>query len=138
MFLNLLNEPQKRAFAALATKIVIADNTVHHEEFSLMNILHAEMGWDLKADGNDLIEVDKMVYKAFDSKRSRIVALMELYVVALCENKLPPEELAVLDEVRRAFGFSEAEAEALLDWARDITPRVLAGWKMAWDENISS
>lgn len=136
MFLNLLDDDQKRAFAALASKIVVADDTVYAEEFSLMNILHAEIGWDLKTSQADMAAIDALLLRAFRSRRSRIIALLELYVVALAEGKLPPEEIAILEEVRKAFDFDEAEGRSLLAWARDITPRILEGWEMVWNEDV--
>ena len=132
MFLNLLNERQKIAFATLATRITVADNKVYPQEFSLMNILHAEMGWDIKAGSRDLKAPPD--YAAFDTARSKMIALIELHVVAISESILPPEEITILEEAREALGFSPDQASCFQEWARRITPLMLHAWHMIDEE----
>lgn len=134
MYLNLLNDEQKATFLALATKIVMADRKVLSEEFSLMNVIQSELGWEIKASGSELD--GEIKYRVFDTPRARLIALLEIYLVAICDHVLPPEEIVILDDVREQLGFSKDEAEEVLAWAQRAAPLLLEGWKMIWDEDF--
>ncbi|MGB0683174.1 MAG: hypothetical protein ACPGOV_10720 [Magnetovibrionaceae bacterium] len=129
MFLNLLNEDQKATFLGIALKLVRADGRIVDEEFSLMSAVQTELGWDVQPDVWALDQLDTL--EQFDDRRSRMVVMMELYLLAVCDGALPPEEVEIFDVLARSFGMDdETQAEAL-NWARQIAPVAVQGWRMA-------
>ncbi|MGB0684191.1 MAG: hypothetical protein ACPGOV_15920 [Magnetovibrionaceae bacterium] len=134
MYLNLLNQEQKALFLGVASQLARADGIVVSEESSVISALQTELGWDVKAvtwTQNDLGSLKEV----FAEKRAQVVMLMELYLLALCDGHLPPEELEIFDILAKVFGFSDADCEATLSWARTIAPHVVQGWRMALSAN---
>ncbi|CCQ73724.1 hypothetical protein [Magnetospira sp. QH-2] len=127
MFLNILNPQQKSVFLALAMKLCQADGKIVAEEHSLLGAIQSEIGWDVVPDlataqGNFRLDV-------FDSMKARTVLLLEISLVAVCDGQVPPEEQAILSQIRDAYHFTPEFAERTLHWARSIAPHVVAGWE---------
>lgn len=129
MYLNLMTDDQKAVFLGMALKMVRADGRVVEEEYSMMSALQNELGWDIQPVAWTLD--DKEALAVFDSKRARMVVLLELYLLAVCDGALPPEEIEIFRSISKAFGFSGDDCRDVLMWARAMAPLAVQGWRMA-------
>lgn len=128
MFLNLLTDGQKRVFLALATKVVMADGGVVPEEDVTLDIRRAEMGGDITAPADQIFgPADTAV---FDTRRSQMIALLELYVLAYSDNDFHADERPILEDLRTTWGFDDAAVAAIEDWAKRQAPLSVAAWSL--------
>ena len=114
MFLNLLNKDQKLAFLAVAMKIIGADGILEPRERQMIEAMRYEMGLFTetnlpKGDLEDIV-------KPFDTKKSRIIMMLESIAVAYADENLGAEEQKILRALALIFELSEDEATALEDW----------------------
>ena len=114
MFLHMLNDDQKRAFAALALKLTAADGAVVGREAAKLRALAGEMnldleGWDSSADVATLAA-------SFTDRRSKVVALLELLGFAYSDTSFQPVEASMVNEVARAMNVSENDLKRLEAW----------------------
>lgn len=128
MFLNLLNDAQKRAFLAMATKVVMADGGVVPEEDVTLDIRRAEMGGDITAPPDQIFGPSDT--DVFDSRRSQTVALLELYVLAYSDAKFHPDERPILDDLRKTWGFGDDEVAEIEAWAQRQAPLSVDAWAL--------
>ena len=116
MFLNALNETQRKSFLALAAKMALADGHVSPKEVPLLQELGNAFGHDLEFP---LEEVQGPVNTAaFDSRISKVLTLLGVFVVAYVDDHLHADESEVLSQIIVAFGFSEQELIEMKSWAK--------------------
>lgn len=128
MFLNLLNDTQKRAFLAMATKVVMADGGVMPEEDVTLAIRRAEMGGGVTAPPDQIFGPSDT--DVFDSRRSQTIALIELYVLAYSDAKFHPDERPILDDLRKTWGFGDDEVADIEAWAQRQAPLSVEAWTL--------
>jgi len=114
MFLHMLNDDQKRAFAALALKLTAADGAVVGREAAKLRALSGEMnleleGWDSSASVAELAA-------SFTDRRSKVVALLELLGFAYSDTSFQAVEQSIVTEVARAMNVSGDELKRLEAW----------------------
>lgn len=116
MFLNALNGEQRKSFLALAAKMALADGHVSPKEVPLLQELGDAFGHDLEFPVD---EVKGPVNTApFDTRESRVLTLLGVFVVAYVDNHLHDDESIILSEIIVAFGFSEQELIEMKAWAK--------------------
>ena len=116
MFLTMLNEAEKRAFAVLAQRLVAADEVLRSEELLALETLWAEMGiGSPPADGRDESELAA----AFETRRSRVVALLELLGLAYSDRDFCLDEASMITTVAHEMGLDAAELDRLDRWVAD-------------------
>jgi uncharacterized tellurite resistance protein B-like protein len=114
MFLHMLNEDQKRAFAALALKLTAADGIVVGREAAKLRALAGEMNLDLEGlDGSGDVAT---LAAAFTDRRSKIVALLELVGFAYADTTFQAVERSIVAEAARAMNVSGDELKRLEAW----------------------
>jgi uncharacterized tellurite resistance protein B-like protein len=114
MFLHMLNDDQKRAFAALALKLTAADGAVVGRESAKLRAVAGEMGlelegWDSSASAAELAA-------AFTDRRSKVVALLELLGFAYSDTAFQTAERSMVAEVARAMNISDDDLRRLETW----------------------
>ena len=114
MFLHMLNDDQKRAFAALALKLTAADGAVVGREAAKLRALSGEMnlereGWDSSASVAELTA-------AFTDRRSKVVALLELLGFAYSDTSFQSVEASMVNEVAHAMNVSDDDLKRLEAW----------------------
>ena len=114
MFLHMLNDDQKRAFAALALKLTAADGAVVGREAAKLRALSGEMnlereGWDSSASVAELAA-------AFTDRRSKVVALLELLGFAYSDTSFQSVEASMVNEVAHAMNVSDDDLKRLVAW----------------------
>lgn len=116
MFLHMLNDDQKRAFAALALKLTAADGAVVGREAAKLRALAGEMNLDMEdLDSNANADVATLA-AAFTDRRSKTVALLELFGFAYSDTSFQAVEQSIVAEAARAMNVSGDELERLEAW----------------------
>ena len=114
MFLHMLNDDQKRAFAALALKLTAADGAVVGREAAKLRALAGEMnleleGWDSNASIAELAA-------SFTDRRSKVVALLELLGFAHSDTSFQAVEEKMVNEMASAMNVSGDDLKRLETW----------------------
>ncbi len=127
MFLNLLTNPEKIAFLALARQIIMADNVISQHEIIRYKALKCEA--EIKESTSDLdIETEikqlpvsiEEVCKAFVSTQSRIGTLIELIGIGFVDGEFLPEERKDIYHIAQYLQISHQEVDGFIKWANDF------------------
>lgn len=110
MFLTLLNDEEKRAFALLAEKMIAADGIVVGREAATLAAYKAEMGLEARPESEERGVED--LAAAFGSRRSKVVALLELIGLGYSDTSFSVTERSLVFALARAM---EIEADTLVD-----------------------
>ena len=114
MFLNHLNPEQKKAFLAIAMKIIGADGILEPRERQMVEAMRYEMG--LYTD-TDLPKGElEDIMKVFDTRKSRIVTMIEAIGLCLADENLGNEERKLIRALALMFEISEDEATKMENW----------------------
>ncbi len=113
MFLGLLTAEQKQALAVLAHRLVAADGVVVRDEWKALGALRAELR-HVDPALEDL-EEDQLA-RLFDSRRARIVALLELLRIARADDDYCLDEESLVTLVAHEMGVDAADLERVDRW----------------------
>jgi len=116
MFLNMLDNDEKRAFVQLAEKMIEADGIVVGREAAALASLKAEMG--VSGAARDSRSVEELA-RVFKDKRSRVAALLELFGLAYSDTTFDLGEQSLIALVARDMGLTSDEVVALEKWVQD-------------------
>lgn len=110
MFLENLTDGEKAAFLGFAHKLVQADGVLREREGEVLGSLGAMAGGPV-AEGtvNELAE-------AFQTRKARVSALLELLGIGLVDGEYHPAERAAVSEIAQALGFRETELAEMESW----------------------
>ena len=114
MFLELLNEAQRRELLVLAHDVILADRRVHHQETELLSALEHEL--HVWIDEKDLGRPADL--SIFAGKKVKLAALLKLCSLAYIDRSIHPFETAELKRIGGAFKFSADEIQAIDLWGR--------------------
>ena len=110
MFLENLEPREKRAFLALAHKVVHADGVLAEREARILATLSDAIREPaLEGTLEELAAV-------FQSRRSRVSALLELMGIGYADGEYHVAEIESVAEIARALGFSDDELVGLENW----------------------
>jgi hypothetical protein len=115
MFLNMLSDDEKRAFALLAEKMIEADGIVVGSEAAALAALEGEMG--VSRDDAARRPVEELA-SVFQNRRSKTVVLLELMGLGFSDTHFSVNEQSIVSQAATAMGFSPAELEELEAWVR--------------------
>ena len=127
MFLNLLTNPEKVAFLALARQVIMSDNVISQHEIVRYKALKCEV--EIKESATDLdIETEirqlpasvEEVCKAFVSVQSRIGTLIELIGIGFVDGEFLPEERKDIYKIAEYLQISNQEVDGYIKWANDF------------------
>ena len=116
MFLSSLSLAQRQALMCLAHDVVVSDGELTVGERLQMESLRSEM--NLPADFEAHYLPIEGVEQVFDSRRSRIIALIALVRMAHADGAFEIEEQCLLSDLCRAFNVSESDFGLLQNWVR--------------------
>ena len=118
MWLYSLTDNQRTTFLGLAHNVVVSDGLLDPNEETMLDEFKREMG--LNSDHEvDYLELDG-VEAIFDSRRSRIVALLNLLRLSYSDGAFEIEEECVLKEISRAFDVPDDEFMLLDNWVKRL------------------
>ena len=110
MFLENLIGKEKSAFLGLAQKVVHADGLLSAREAQLLTALEAAAG-ETVAQGT----IDSLA-AVFQTRQSRVSALLELMGLGLADGEYHPAETKLIKEIAKALGFTEDELIGMESW----------------------
>lgn len=117
MFLATLNDQQKKAFLAIAMKIIGADFHLDIRERQMIQMMRFEMGLFSEIDiPKGSIEE---LAKVFDTRQTKSIAMIESIAVAYSDEKYVKNEFKILRAMALTFGISEEEANDMEKWVLD-------------------
>jgi hypothetical protein len=126
MFLNLLDDDEKEAFAVLAGKMIEADGIVVGRELEALANLEAEIGVS-EAEGADR-SVDQLA-SVFKSRRSKFAVLLELVGLGYSDTSFNVTEQSLATAVAHEMDVSADELAGVERWVLeyvDLVQRALA------------
>ena len=110
MFLENLIGKEKSAFLGLAQKVVHADGLLSAREAQLLTALEAAAG-ETVAQGT----IESLA-AVFQTRQSRVSALLELMGLGLADGEYHPAETKLIKEIANALGFTEDELIGMESW----------------------
>lgn len=115
MFLAMFSDEQKHAFLTCAHRVIAADGVVVGEERAALAAMTTEMG----ISNIDLDDRDETALAAvFDSRRTRVVALLELLGLAHSDHEYTLDEESFITVLAHEMGLDAAELARLDDWVQ--------------------
>jgi len=116
MFLNMLGDSEKRAFAALARQMIAADGIVVGREESTLAALHGEMG--VAADAAEPAAKASELASVFVDRRSKMIALLELVGLGYSDTSYEGVERSFVAEVAHAMNIGADDVARIESWVR--------------------
>jgi uncharacterized tellurite resistance protein B-like protein len=115
VYLNLLDDDEKRAFAELAEKMIEADGLVIGREKAALAALKAEMGITETEGGRSTEELAGV----FKGRRSKVAALLELMGLGYSDTSFSVSEESLVNTVANQMAISPDELHELEEWVQD-------------------
>lgn len=115
MFLDMLNDAQKKSFLVLASRLTMADGEDSTEEMQALRDLGREMG--IPADIDMKAALAGIDVRAFDSHKSRVIAALELLRLAYADAYVHEAEVVEVRDICTAMGFPEEWLSTMGEWA---------------------
>ena len=116
MWLSALSSEQRQALLGLAHNVVVSDGLLDPNEEGMLNEFRREMELHPTVE-SEYLELDG-VDITFDTRRSRIIVLLNLLRLSYADGAFEIEEECLLKEVGRAFGVTDEEFRLLDNWVR--------------------
>ncbi len=119
MWLSALRDEQRLALMRLAHNVVVSDGLLDPNEEGMMNEFRREM--DLS--GTDELEYMELegIGEIFDSRRSRIIALLNLLKLSYADGAFEIEEECLLKQISESFAVNDEEFLLLDNWVKRLT-----------------
>lgn len=118
MFLGDLSGNQRQALLCLAHDVIVSDGDLRPGEASMMDSLRVEMHIPETFEPR-YMPVDE-AESLFDSRRTRIAALLALIRVAYADHSFEIEEQCFLQDLRRGFDISSDDFAACETWVKRL------------------
>lgn len=135
MFLQKLNDREKKNFLHLAQKLIKVDNKIKVVEISLLKNLTEEMGLQMK-DAVKLEDINK-AWQVFTSKESRIILLVELISIGYVDDDFCASENDLIKEICSSFAIPDAKLRLIEKWVTDEIELSVSIKKLSSKEEIS-
>jgi uncharacterized tellurite resistance protein B-like protein len=116
VYLNLLDDDEKRAFAELAEKMIEADGLVIGREASALAALKAEMGVTEAGGKGGTVEELAGVFK---SRRSKVAALLELIGLGYSDTAFSVSEESLVNTVANQMAIPPDDLHAVEKWVQE-------------------
>lgn len=118
MWLSALSAKQREALLGLAHNVVVSDGLLDPAEEGMLDEFRREMELNPALEA-EYLELDG-IEAAFDTRKSRIIALLNLLRLSYADGTFEVEEECLLKEVSRAFGVEDEEFLLLDNWVRRL------------------
>ena len=116
MWLSSLSSEQRQALMGLAHNVVVSDGLLDPNEEWMLGEFRREMELN-PAEDVEYLELSG-IEQIFDSRRSRVVALVNLLRLGYADGAFEIEEECLLREVCKAFQLPDDEFLLLENWVR--------------------
>ena len=118
MWLSALTAQQRKALLGLAHNVVVSDGLLDPNEEGMLDEFKREMELQPNLEV-EYLELDG-IGGTFDSRKSRLIALLNLLRLSYADGAFEVEEECLLKEVSRAFEVSDEEFLLLDNWVRRL------------------
>lgn len=118
MWLSSLRPEQREALLGLAHNIIVSDGLLDPNEEGMLDQFKREMELNPSLE-SDYLELDG-IEKVFDSRKSRVIALLNLIRLSYADGAFEIEEECLLKEISRTFEVSDEEFLLLDNWVRRL------------------
>ncbi|MEQ8191307.1 MAG: TerB family tellurite resistance protein [Candidatus Eremiobacterota bacterium] len=135
MFLQRLNEREKKHFLYLAQKLIKIDNKIKVVEVSLLKKLTEEMGLSM----HDAVKVEDInkAWQIFTARETRIILLVELISIGYVDDDFCASENELIKEICSAFSISDTKLQLIEQWVIDERALSASIEKLSVKEDIS-
>lgn len=118
MWLASLSDDQRHALMGLAHNVVVSDGLLDPNEEGMLNDFRREM----ELSGTEEFEYLELegIADIFTTRRSRIVALLNLLKLSYADGAFEIEEECLLKEISRTFALGDDEFLLLDNWVRRL------------------
>ena len=116
MWLSALTEGQREALFGLAHNVVVSDGILDPNEEGMLDQFRREMELNPTFEG-EYLELDG-IDAVFGSRKSRIIALLNLLRLSYADGAFEIEEECLLKEISRAFKVDDSEFMLLDNWVK--------------------
>ena len=116
MFLNMLDNDEKRAFAELAEKMIEADGLVIGREAAALAALKAEMGMEDTGDGGRSVDELAGVFKG---RGSKVAALLELISLGYSDTSFSAGEESLVNAIAAQMAVTRDELHDIETWVQE-------------------
>jgi tellurite resistance protein len=117
MWLSSLSTKQREALMGLAHNVVVSDGLLDPNEEGMLDEFKQEM--ELKQVNVEYMELSG-IEDIFDSRKSRVVALVNLLRLGYADGAFEIEEECLLREVCKAFQLPDEQFLLLENWVRRL------------------
>ena len=118
MWLSSLQLEQRHALLGLAHNVVVSDGLLDPNEEGMLDEFCREMG--LQNDTNiEYLELDG-IGAIFDTRRVRVVALLNLLKLSYADGAFEIEEECLLKQIGECFEIDDAEFLLLDNWVKRL------------------
>ena len=118
MWLSSLQPEQRKALLGLAHNVIVSDGLLDPNEEGMLDQFKREMELNPSLE-SDYLELDG-IEKVFDSRKSRVIALLNLIRLSYADGAFEIEEECLLKEISRTFEVSDEEFLLLDNWVRRL------------------
>lgn len=118
MWLAALSSEQRGALLGLAHNVVVSDGLLDPNEEGMLDEFKREMELSPALEG-EYLELDG-IGAVFDTRKSRIIALLNLIRLSYADGAFEIEEECLLTEISRGFGIDNEEFKLLDNWVRRL------------------
>lgn len=118
MWLSLLQPEQRKALLGLAHNVIVSDGLLDPNEEGMLDQFKREMELHPSLE-SDYLELEG-IESVFDSRRSRVIALLNLIRLSYADGAFEIEEECLLKEISRTFEVSDDEFLLLDNWVRRL------------------
>jgi hypothetical protein len=116
MFLNLLDNDEKLAFAELAEMMIESDGIVVGREAAALAALKGEMG--VVDESQSTRSVEELA-SMFSSRRSKIAALLELIGLGYSDTSFSVTERSLVSDAAKAMNVSGRDLFGIESWVEN-------------------
>jgi len=115
MYLNILQETEKKAFLQLAAHIIKSDKKIEDTEIAMFNAMKIELQFPNFNFVEEFADI-KSVCSNFKSHQSKIAVLIELIGLSYSDGEFAKEELEIISEVAQIFEIKEDLIIEIQNW----------------------
>jgi len=116
MWLSALSSEQRESLFGLAHNVVVSDGLLDPAEEGMLDEFRREMELHPTVQA-EYLELDG-VEATFDTRRSRIIVLLNLLRLSYADGAFEVEEKCVLKELSGVFAITDEEFRLLDNWVR--------------------
>tara|TARA_Y100001933_G_scaffold218397_1_gene226505 strand:+ start:2076 stop:2471 length:396 start_codon:yes stop_codon:yes gene_type:complete len=118
VWLSALLPEQRKALLGLAHNVVVSDGLLDPNEEGMLDQFKREMELHPSVEA-DYLELDG-IERIFGSRKSRVIALLNLIRLSYADGAFEIEEECLLKEISRTFEVSDDEFMLLDNWVRRL------------------